>query len=96
MGQTLLLAPGATRNLGIDWRNRLAVALPTAPTLASVAWDVPAGLDESGDSISGSVGIIQLSPAEDAADGSVYTVTGTATFSNGEVDPQHIYVRIAS
>jgi hypothetical protein len=71
--------PEASRIFGIDWSAQLGEGV----TVSSVAWEVPAGLAKDDEDQDGALGLVQLSGGEA---GTTYTVVGTATFSNTEVD----------
>lgn len=81
--------PDAKKDYGVDWTGWLATK---SDTIATVSWDVPAGLTVT--AVSGP----QATPTVWLSGGTVgetYTVTCHITTAGGRIDDQSFSVRIA-
>lgn len=80
-------APEAVKDYGIDWRKWVA----TGVTLVTSIWEVPIGITNDTDSISGLYTLIRLSGG---TAGETYTLINKVTSSVGELEPRAIEVRV--
>lgn len=81
--------PGSTRLFGVDWQDILA--LKPGVTLTGLNVTATAGITVGATSVSGTIGSVLLSGG---TAGTAYDVAFAGTFSNGEIDVQHIIVTV--
>lgn len=81
--------PASVRDFAVDWSDWLL--LKTGVTLSSVAVTAGAGITVDSSSVDGNQGIARLSGG---TIGAAYDVAFAGTFSNGEIDVQHIIITI--
>jgi hypothetical protein len=80
--------PDATLDYGVDW----GAWLPTGDTISSVAWDVPSGLTQAGQSATSSVATVWLSGGTVDLE---YSVRCRVTTVAGRVDDRTLIFSIA-
>ncbi|MGD1941865.1 MAG: hypothetical protein ACFB0G_11185 [Leptolyngbyaceae cyanobacterium] len=87
------IPPTGRTTLRIDWGDFLR-RLPGAPSLASVAWTVPAGLTEVSTSSDSTIAIIVVD-SSGLTKGATYTLTCTATLSDSDIQQTELPLYVA-